>query len=255
MIYQSMSGDASAGTGAFTMNGGSLTASIGPAFYVTNTKAVITLKNNAQITATSGILLSAATGNWGTSGSNGGTVVFTANDEILGGNIISDSISSISVTLENNTSLTGSINTAALTLDSTSTWKVTTDSILTSLSDASGISGTNITNIYGNGYTVYYDPSLSANSLLSGKTYSLVNGGQLIPEGTTASPTPTGATTSSTSLTSTPTITTTPTISELSTLVVLVAIVSALVAILAITPRIFKNKEKQETSRSSKIQL
>jgi hypothetical protein len=38
MLYNSMSGDASAGTGTFTMDGGSLAAAAGPAFYVTNTK-------------------------------------------------------------------------------------------------------------------------------------------------------------------------------------------------------------------------
>jgi hypothetical protein len=183
MIYQSMSGDASVGTGTFTMTGGSLTATVGPAFYVTNTRAVITLNGDAQISANSGILLSASADNWGTSGSNGGTVTFTANSETLAGNIISDSISSISVTLENGTSLTGSINSAALSLDSTSTWNVTADSILTSLTDASGVSGTTIANIYGNGYTVYYDASLSANSALGGLTYSLADGGVLTPMG------------------------------------------------------------------------
>jgi len=52
---------------------------------------------------------------------------------------------------------------------------------LTTLSDTGGISGTSITNIYGNGYTVYY---LSAsNTALGGKTYTLAGtaGGYLKP--------------------------------------------------------------------------
>lgn len=48
---------------------------------------------------------------------------------------------------------------------------------LTNLTDSSGISGTTITNITGNGHTVSYDASLAANSALGGKTYSLVGGG------------------------------------------------------------------------------
>ena len=181
MIYQSMSGDASGTKGTFTMTGGSLTgASGGPLFYVTNSTGVITLKGVA-VTAGGGVLIKAATGNWGTSGSNGGTVVFTADGETLTGDLVSDSSSSIAATLQNGTTLTGTIDSAALTLDSNSVWNVTGDSTLTSLSDASGISGTTITNIHGNGHTVYYDSSLAANSSLGGKTYSLSGGGELAP--------------------------------------------------------------------------
>lgn len=60
-------------------------------------------------------------------------------------------------------------------------WAVTGDSYLSSLSDPGGISGNSITNIAGNGYTVHYDSSLSANSALGGKTYSLNGSGQLSP--------------------------------------------------------------------------
>jgi membrane-bound ClpP family serine protease len=165
------------------MTGGSLsnTAATGPLFYVTNSTGVITLKG-VKVTAAGGVLIKAATGNWGNSGSNGGTVVFTADGETLAGDLVSDSSSSIAATLQNGTALTGKIESAALTLDATSVWNVTGDSQLTSLSDASGISGTTITNINGNGHTVYYDAGLSANSALDGKTYSLAGGGQLTPK-------------------------------------------------------------------------
>jgi len=183
MIYQSMSGDADEGTGTFTMTGGSLTAEVGPAFYVTNTNAIICLSGGAEIEATSGILISAAAGNWGTSGSNGGAVTFVANGETLFGDLITDDISSIDATLENGTTLSGAIDEASLTLDETSVWNVTGDSVLTYLSDEACISGTTITNIYGNSYMVYYDSTLSENSYLDGKTYTLMNGGTLTPVG------------------------------------------------------------------------
>ena len=112
---------------------------------------------------------------------NGGTVQFTADGETLTGNLVTDSISSIAATLQNGSTLTGSINSAALTLEAMSTWIVTGDSKITSLSDTSGISGTSITNIYGNGHTVTYDKSLAANSALGGKTYTLNGGGTLTP--------------------------------------------------------------------------
>jgi hypothetical protein len=186
MIYQSMSGDADGTRGIFTMTGGSLayTATSGPLFYVTNSTGVITLKG-VNVTAASGTLVQASTGNWGMGGSNGGTVFFTADGQTLTGNMVADSSSSITATLQNGSSLTGYINadnTAKvlnLTLDATIKWTVTANSYLTCLSDSRGISGNTITNIIGNGHTVYYNKSACA--ALGSLTYSLVNGGELIP--------------------------------------------------------------------------
>jgi hypothetical protein len=61
LIYQSFSGDAQGSRGVFTVTGGSLkdSASASPLFYVTNTKAVITLKS-VDVSAASGILINAA---------------------------------------------------------------------------------------------------------------------------------------------------------------------------------------------------
>jgi hypothetical protein len=188
MIYQSMSGDAEGTKGTFTMTGGSLayTATDGPLFYVTNSTGVITLKG-VSLTAVSGTLIKAAAGNWGNSGSNGGTVVLTADGQVLTGNLVADSISSITTALQNGSSLIGAVNSEntakviSLSLDATSKWTVTADSHLDVLSDGAGISGSAITNIIGNGHTVYYDATNTANSALGAKTYSLVNGGQLTP--------------------------------------------------------------------------
>ncbi|WP_433184785.1 hypothetical protein [Actinoallomurus sp. CA-150999] len=171
MLYQSFSGDAQVGTGAFVMDGGSLTAKGGDAFFIKNTKAVVIVKNGAVVRQSSGNLIDAASKGYAT---------FTADGERLTGDVITDASSTAAVTLKNHSTLTGKINKAALTLDSTSTWVVTADSTLTGLTDTAGISGGKVTNIVGNGHNVYYDSA--ANSGLGGKTYSLVNGGQLIPK-------------------------------------------------------------------------
>jgi hypothetical protein len=189
MIYHSMSGDAEGTVGTFTMTGGLLadTATSGPLFYVTNSTGMITL-TGVNVTATSGTLVKAGAGNWGTSGSNGGTAIFSADGQAMTGNMVADSSSSITATLQNSSSLTGAINAdnignaVNLTLDSSSTWHVTADSYLTRLTDSSGISGSTITNIYGNDHTVYYDSSLTSNSTLKGKTYTLKGGGYLVPK-------------------------------------------------------------------------
>jgi len=182
MLYQSFSGDAEVGTSVFTMNGGSLTAAVGPLFYSTNTNAVFNL-NGVELTGNSGTLLTASADRWGTEGSNGATVAFNANGQVLNGNITCDNVSSISVTLQNGTTLTGAINTEntagmmALDLDSSSTWNVTGTSYLTTLTD----DDSTLSNINDNGYTIYYDSSNSANSWLDGKTYDLNGGGKFTP--------------------------------------------------------------------------
>jgi hypothetical protein len=177
-----MSGDAESGTGNFTMNGGTLTAEEGPLLYSTNTQSVIYLKG-VLLFNPSGILLKASAGDWGTSGSNGAEVTFTADDETLNGDIICDDISAIILTLANNTTLNGGINSehtaksVALTVDKTSVWEVTADSYVTSFTDED----VTLSNIHSNGHTIYYDASNNANSWLNGNSYELVGGGQLTP--------------------------------------------------------------------------
>lgn len=182
MLYQSFSGDAEVGTSSFTMNGGSLKAEVGPLFYITNTQSIIEVKD-ADLTASSGTLLTASADRWGNTGSNGGVVTFKAENEALKGNITCDNISSVAVIIQNSTTLTGAINSGNtagsinLTLDSTSIWNVTGTSYLTGLTDEDST----LTNIKDNGYTIYYDSSSDTNSWLEGKTYSLTDGGQLTP--------------------------------------------------------------------------
>lgn len=85
MIYQSMSGDASVGTGNFTAEGSTLTVlesssqyAAAPFFFVTNTSAVITLSDTTLNFSPDQNLISAkGTSEWGKSGSNGGTVTYS----------------------------------------------------------------------------------------------------------------------------------------------------------------------------------
>ena len=186
MIYQSMSGDAQGGSGRYTQTGGSLTetAKDSPLFYVTNTNGDITLKG-VKVGAASGVLVKAAAGQWGASGSNGGTVILSASAQNLTGDLIADRISSITVTLKSGSVLKGAVNangaakSIGLTLDASSSWKVAGSSHLTALTGAT-ISGSAITNITGNGHTVTYAKSAAANSYVGGKTYTLAGGGKLV---------------------------------------------------------------------------
>jgi hypothetical protein len=184
MIYQSMSGDAQGSAGVFSETGGSLTALSGPIFYVTNTTAAINLSCVA-LDGSSGVQLDAAAGQWGASGSSGGQATFNAVDQTLSGSVDVDGISTVALDLSDRSTLSGAINAAAsaksvsLSLDSSSRWTVTGTSYLTVLSDSAGISGSNVTNIVGDGHTVYY--TSSANPSLDGRTYALLDGGTLTP--------------------------------------------------------------------------
>ena len=146
MIYQSMSGDAEQGTGTFTMKGGSFTAANGTLFYVTNTSAVVSLEGVDLDIADDLLIVAGNDGQWGNEGANGGTVDFTATDQVLSGNITVDDLSSAALELAGSTSYEGAINasgqagTVGVDLAEGATWTLTADSYVSSLTgDTSGI--------------------------------------------------------------------------------------------------------------------
>jgi hypothetical protein len=181
MIYQSMSGDAQGNKGVYTMTGGSFnwTSSTGPALFITNTTAVITLKS-VTFTNASDTLLKAGADQWGTSGSNGGAVTLTTDSQTLTGSFVLDSISSLTATFQNASSLTGAINNAAtaksvdVNLDSSSSWTLTADSVVTTLTDGSDT----FANIVSNGHNICFKTSVNGAST---GTFSLSGGGSIKP--------------------------------------------------------------------------
>ena len=147
MIYQSMSGDAANGEASFTMKGGSLTNKNGDIFFVNNTVATISLEDTDIVNEDSdGVFLRAAAAGWGNEGSNGGQVTLNASDQTINGDMIVDSVSNLNLYLKDSSSFEGAINTDGqegevyVELDSDSTWKLTGDSYITSLTcDADSI--------------------------------------------------------------------------------------------------------------------
>lgn len=188
MMYQRVPDEAGTTQGTFTMTGGSLsvTGKDSPLFYVTNSTGNINL-SGVELECVSGIILWAAAGRWGTTGTNGGKAIILASGQALAGDLVADKFSSLSLTLEDGASLTGAINSGNtagrvdVTLGATTVWKVTADSYLTTLHLLGGITDTTIENIIGNGHYVYYDASDPANGTLAGRTYDLAGGGLLAP--------------------------------------------------------------------------
>ena len=151
ILYQSMSGDSEVGKGTFTMEGGSLTSLNGGLFYTTNTESEFSLRNVTLTAADDSEFLLRCTGNanrrgWGQTGANGADCTFTAAEQTMDGDVIWDSISNLSLNLTEGSVLTGAIlddescageggdGACTLTIDATSKWIVTGDSVLTTLS-------------------------------------------------------------------------------------------------------------------------
>ena len=149
IIYQSMSGDSSAGTANFEVSNSTLKSYItgGAMFYVTNTTANIVISNTKlDFDSSQNTLLSAGgndgSNNWGKAGSNGGDVTLTADSQELKGDISCDGISDVSLYIVNNSKYTGGIindttytgdGGTSVSLDASSVWTVTSDSLLKSL--------------------------------------------------------------------------------------------------------------------------
>lgn len=157
-LYQSMSGDAASGSASFKATGSKITTKKGDTFYITNTSAKISLTNNTITnTDSTGNFLRAQADSWGNSGSNGGDVTLTMSKQKASGNIVIDSISTLDMTMKNNSSYKGTINGSneakfiALTLDKSSKITLTGDSYVTSFTDADS----SYSNINFNGYKLY----------------------------------------------------------------------------------------------------
>ena len=157
-LYQSMSGDASNGNATFTAKNSKITTNNGDTFYITNTTATINLTNNTIVNNDStGNFLRAQKDSWGNTGSNGGNVILIMTQQNAEGNIVIDSISTLDMTMSENSYYEGTINgsneakSITLKLDSTSKIKLTGDSYITSLED----DDTTYSNIDFNGYKLY----------------------------------------------------------------------------------------------------
>ena len=157
-LYQSMSGDAEDGKSEFASTNSTITTNKGDTFYITNTTAEITLENN-KITNndSNGYFLRAQKDSWGNSGSNGGNVTLILKKQKAEGDIYIDEVSTLDMSLKDNSTYTGTINkdktakSIKLTLSKNSKIKLTGDSYVTELNDSDTI----YSNIDFNGYKLY----------------------------------------------------------------------------------------------------
>lgn len=156
-LYQSMSGDAADGEAVFTSKNSTIATNKGDSFYVTNTTATINLENNKITNIDSeGNFLRIQKDSWGNSGSNGGAVKLNLTNQNVNGNIVVDSISTLTMSLKNNSSFKGTINNSnegnvVLVLDKTSSITLTGDTYVKSLKNSDSTNS----NINLNGFKLY----------------------------------------------------------------------------------------------------
>ena len=158
MIYQSMSGDADSGTSKFSMSGGSLTSKSGHTFHVTNTHCVITLEDVEITNSDDDVLISVCDDGWSGAAN---IATLNASNQVLNGTILvgddtSDGGSSLTLNLLNGSVFTGdtsgvitnyksneqissSLGTLDINIEEGSTWVLTGDSEVSSLSGAGSI--------------------------------------------------------------------------------------------------------------------
>ena len=185
MLYQSMSGDAGRGTSVFRAEGSVLTStSDGAFFYVTNTASKVFLTDTRLVNA-SGKLIQVSQNNsergWGRRGANGGTLEFTAENQVLEGDITVDEISTADLHFNAGTVFTGAINSqnqgkVDLYLEKSALLTLTADSYVNVLSLKDKKGG----NITSNGHTIFYNKNAKENKWLKGRTLTLKDGGKLV---------------------------------------------------------------------------
>ena len=147
-IYQSMSGDADVGTSTFTAKDSELKIAedssvykTAPMFHITNTACSINLENTKCSFGSGTFLESSNQNQWGSEGSNGGVCELNTNNEDINGNVIVDSISSLTWNMKN-TQFNGAVNSTGNTtvnVGEGSTWTLSGDSSVSSLTVSGNI--------------------------------------------------------------------------------------------------------------------
>ena len=184
LLYASLWEGADPGTAVLAVRKSTLT-STAPAgmFYVTNTKAAVTLENSV-LKFTGDVVAQVGAGPWGTPGKNGAIFDLTLTRQQLNGNIVADKLSKVSVNLAQGSTWNGTVNTDAsaqeanVNMHALANWSLGGDAHLNVFTD----DDLKLENVASNGYHIYYNARNKANKWLEGKRYKLSGGGQLAPE-------------------------------------------------------------------------
>ncbi|MBR1645508.1 MAG: hypothetical protein IJ774_00455 [Selenomonadaceae bacterium] len=150
ILYQSQSGDAADGTSTFSMTGGQLNNTSGHLFHVTNTAAVISLNGVTINDSGDKVLLSVCDDGWSSTSGASNIATLNASNETLSGDILVGDDSTLTLNLTDSTTFNGkisgsitnangstissSVGTVNVSLDSSSKWYLQENTYVSSFS-------------------------------------------------------------------------------------------------------------------------
>ena len=184
LLYATLWEDSDPGTAVLAVRNSTLTSTAPEGlFYVTNTRAAVSLENST-LNYNGDVVARVAAGPWGTPGKNGARFDLTLTRQTLNGNILADKLSRVTINLGQGGVWNGTVNADAaaieadVNLDALARWSLGGDAHLNVFTD----DDLKLDNITGNGYNIYYNKKNKANKWLEGKRYKLSGGGMLAPE-------------------------------------------------------------------------
>jgi hypothetical protein len=184
LLYATLWEDADPGTAVLAVRNSTLTSTAPEGmFYVTNTRAAVSLENSV-LNYKGDVVARVAAGPWGTPGKNGAGFDLTLTRQTLNGSILADKLSRVSLNLGQGGSWNGTVNAdgealeANVNMDKLASWSLSGDAHLNVFTD----DDLTLENVTGNGYNIYYNKKNKANKWLEGKRYKLSGGGMLAPE-------------------------------------------------------------------------
>lgn len=163
--------------GALTVSGGAITTTSSPIFAaglspLGTAASSFTLQGGATVQPGNGQLITVAP--------SAATAVIL-DGVVVAGQVVVGAGSTLSLTIRNGATWTGTTNGGDLAFGSGSTWTVTGTSTVGAITGLT-VNGAQVTNlIAGPSVAVSYDGGNAANAPLARRTYTLVGGGQLIP--------------------------------------------------------------------------
>lgn len=184
-LFYSQDGGRERGEALVTLTSCKLSTKGGPFFYATNTDVRIRMEKNS-ISNGSKVFLCAQKDDWGTVGENGARVTLQAVKQNIDGDVIIDSISSVSIDLGKGSTLNGTVNPdgnpcaeARIYIAKGASWSSKESSYITSVEFeepvAKGVRRIRSRN------DIFYKADDPSNSKLEGKEYKLGGGGTLRP--------------------------------------------------------------------------
>lgn len=188
LITQGASSNNDSGSALLDIAQGEITfkSNKGSMFYITNTTAEIKLFKTILNNSAPNLLTASSITETDQVGTFGGVVKVRVSSQQLTGDIVGDNLSTIDIYIKDSSSYFGTINkeksakSVNIELDNTSTLTLSGDSYVNGITGLE-LARLRIDNVFGKGFTLYYEKDNPLNEYLGGKNFVLSEKGSLVP--------------------------------------------------------------------------